>query len=293
MLDYPKLELKKGGAVKYRVINGKKIPIPNRNIKKKQIKQVPKNDYSLQRQHQIVNVNLGARDVKRSYTRRQQQQPQKNMMYYPPPMTTIIQNPNQPQQLPDMISLLNLLNSQGMKAPQQKTINELRLENLEKQQINKTSAEQLKNLNEEKKPFTPEEEEEYYNNFLDDDFRNVNIMNVPIGNPLVDNNKLPSLSLNSDSLSPPSPPPQEEKKEIEFKTPTKGDLNQLINKLGSSGIKKTVEEGSNPYKSSYKNFYVFSLVKNYGYPIESTLKYNVNELKDLLTKEQQKKKLEG
>ena len=186
MLDYPKLdlELKRGGKVK--------------RLKQKQ----------KQTQRQVVNVNIGNKVGKKSYARRKQQQPQpqKNMMYYPPPMTTIIQNPNQPQQLPDMMTLLALLNSQGMKT--QKTINELRLENLEKENLNKTTKEQVKNLNEEKKPFTPEEEEEYYNNFLDDDFRNVNIMNAPIGNPLADNNKLPSLSLNSDYISPPPIPQQ-------------------------------------------------------------------------------------
>jgi hypothetical protein len=131
MLDYPKLELKKGGVVKYRIINGKKIPIPNRNIKKKQIKQVPKNDYSLQRQNQIVNVNLGSRGVnvkKRSYARRpQQSQLNQSRMNYPPAITTIIQNPNQPYQLPqqqsnnvlpDMVALLRDLDLRGPRGEQ-------------------------------------------------------------------------------------------------------------------------------------------------------------------------------
>jgi hypothetical protein len=185
MLDYPKVEtqpFKRGGK-----------------IRKQKQKQKQK-----QTQRQIVNVNIGNKGTKKSYARRQPQQPQ-NMMNYPPPMTTIIQNPNQPQQLPDMMTLLNLFRSQGPKAQEQKTVNELRLENLEKEQLNKSSKEQLKSLDEEKKPFIPEEEEAYYNNFLDDDFRNVNIMNAPISNPLLDNNSLPSVNSGSLSLSPPPP----------------------------------------------------------------------------------------
>ena len=104
MLDYPKVELepfKKGGKI--------------RKQKQKQ----------KQTQRQIVNVNIG-RNIKKSYARRPQQpqQPQKNMMYYPPSMTTIIQNPNQPYQLPsqqpsnalpDMMALLGALNLRGPK----------------------------------------------------------------------------------------------------------------------------------------------------------------------------------
>jgi len=181
MLDYPKVEIqpfKKGGKI--------------RKQKQKQ----------KQTQKQIVNVNIG-RGVKKSYTRRSQQpQQQKNMMYYPPPMTTIIQNPNQPQQLPDITSLLNLFRLQGSKTQEQKTVNELRLENLEKRNLITTTNEEKKSLKDDDKPYIPPEEEKYLD-FIDDDARNANIRNAPISNPLLDNNSLPSLSLslNSDNLS--------------------------------------------------------------------------------------------
>jgi hypothetical protein len=199
MLDYPKVELepfKKGGK-----------------IRKQKQKQKQK-----QTQRQIVNVNIGNKGTKKSYARRkrstnanalQPQQPQ-NMMYYPPPMTTIIQNPNQPQQLPDMITLLNLFRSQGPKAHEQKTINELRLENLEKRNLINTTNEEKKSLKDDDKPYIPPEEKKYLD-FIDDDARNANIRNAPISNPLLDNNSLPSVNSGSLSLSspPPLPPLQE------------------------------------------------------------------------------------
>jgi len=109
MLDYPKVEIqpfKKGGKI--------------RKLKQKQKQK--------QTQKQIVNVHIGNKGNKKLYVRRPQQpqqpQQQKNMMYYPPSMTTIIQNPNQPYQLPpqqpsnalpDMMALLGALNLRGPK----------------------------------------------------------------------------------------------------------------------------------------------------------------------------------
>ena len=68
----------------------------------------------------------------------------------------------------------------------------------------------------------------------------------------------------------------------EFKTPTKGDLNQLINRIGASGLKPTVKEGSNPYESGYKNYYIYALVNKHGYSINSVINLTQTKLAELL-----------
>lgn len=459
MLDYPKLELKKGGKV--------------RKLKQKQKQK--------QIQRQVVNVNIG-RDVKKSYARRPQQQrstnanalPQliQNRMSYPAPMTTIIQNPNQPSQLPDIMSLMKLFNMQGTNTnaniPQrmqsesineyalpQRTINDLRLGNNMYSSPQFTSGRlteyssgvstpRLENIvNKSPSNLTKLESDilTAFNNmpsfsqiekYEGDEYADIGKRGrweglttnditkilklenperlpplpippttLPLREPISSTTLIPPFipppppfiplpppmipppppissttlptppPISSATLPAPEPilpttlkapedflesiksgfklkptkkeetkkssssnpildaiktgiklKPKEEQIQIplkpkeeanrmldiikaglsgrrniikddeedwndepaiqEFKTPTKGDLNQLINRIGASGLKPTVKEGSNPYESGYKNYYIYALVKRHGYSIDSIINLTQTKLAELL-----------
>ena len=206
MLDYPKLEeYKKGGKIK--IIN-KSI------IKKKKMKQK-------QTQKQIVNVYTNA--PKRTYRRQVKKiEPQQRVLTLAPFRTELpsyiyskpsstLPTLNPPQQL----GLPTLQQQQLSTKAQEDKLKESKLLYDMMQQITKMeNFQQNEEQNEEQKPFIPADEE-YYNNFLDDDFRNVNIMNAPISNPLADDSKLPSFSLSFPPLPPLPPLPQLSQPETE------------------------------------------------------------------------------
>jgi hypothetical protein len=453
MLDYPKLEMKKGGKVK-------------KLIQKQKQKQI---------QRQVVNVNIG-RDIKKSYARRKRSTnanalPQLNQsrMSYPAPMTTIIQNPNQPSQLPDIMSLMKLFNMQGTNTNAnipQRTINDLRLGNniysspqstsgpLTEYSSGVSTPKLVNIINKNPSNLTKLESDmlSAFNNmpsfsqtekYDGDEYADIGkrgrwegLSTSDITKILALENpeRLPPLPIPPTTLPtrepissttlippfipppspfiplpppmiPPPPPissttlptpppissatlpapapilsttlkapedflesiksgfksgfklkptkkeeakeeskkssssnpildaiktgiklkpkeeqlpikPKEEAKKVssnpmldiikaglsgrrsvikddeedwndepaiqEFKTPTKGDLNQLINRLGASGLKPTVKGGSNPYESGYKNYYVYALVNKHGYSINSVINLTQAKLAELL-----------